>query len=47
MKRRTLLKGAVAAPWILGSEARAQAAWPARTVGYINPNPAGGPTPTH
>lgn len=49
MKRRTLLKGfggALAAPWILGSEARAQAAWPVKPVRYINPYPAGGPTDT-
>jgi len=49
MKRRTLLKGlggAVAAPWIIGSEARAQAAWPVKPVRYINPYPAGGPTDT-
>jgi len=49
MKRRTLLKGiggAVAAPWIIGSEARAQAAWPTKSVRYINPYPAGGPTDT-
>jgi tripartite-type tricarboxylate transporter receptor subunit TctC len=46
MKRRTLLKGAVAAPWIIGSQARAQAAWPVKPVRYINPYPAGGPTDT-
>ena len=49
MKRRTLLKGiggAAVAPWIIGSEARAQAAWPTKTVRYINPYPAGGPTDT-
>ncbi|HXR59248.1 MAG TPA: tripartite tricarboxylate transporter substrate binding protein [Burkholderiales bacterium] len=49
MKRRTLLKGlggAVAAPWIIGGEARAQAAWPVKPVRYINPYPAGGPTDT-
>lgn len=36
----------IAAPWIIGSEARAQAAWPVRPVRYINPYPAGGPTDT-
>jgi tripartite-type tricarboxylate transporter receptor subunit TctC len=49
MKRRTALKaigGALAAPWIIGSEARAQAAWPVKTVRYINPYPPGGPTDT-
>jgi len=49
MKRRTLLKGlggAAAAPWIIGGEARAQAAWPVKPVRYINPYPAGGPTDT-
>src|SRR5262245_56818409 len=49
MKRRTALKavgGALAAPWILTSKVRAQAAWPNRTVRYINPYPAGGPTDT-
>src|SRR5262245_46466294 len=49
MKRRTALKavgGALAAPWILTSKVRAQSAWPAKTVRYINPYPAGGPTDT-
>ena len=49
MKRRTLLKGfggALAAPWIIGSEARAQGLWPVKPVRYINPYPAGGPTDT-
>jgi len=41
-----LLGGALAAPWILSSETRAQAAWPNRTVRYINPYPPGGPTDT-
>jgi tripartite-type tricarboxylate transporter receptor subunit TctC len=36
----------LAAPWIIGSAARAQAAWPNRPVRYINPYPAGGPTDT-
>ena len=49
MKRRTALKtigAALAAPWIIGSEARAQAAWPTKPVRYINTYPAGGPTDT-
>src|SRR5262249_18504715 len=37
---------ALAAPWILTGKARAQAAWPAKPVRYINPYPAGGPTDT-
>jgi tripartite-type tricarboxylate transporter receptor subunit TctC len=41
-----LAAGVLAAPWILGSAARAQAAWPNRPVRYINPYPAGGPTDT-
>src|SRR5258706_1624566 len=41
-----LIGGALAAPWILGSAARAQAAWPSRPVRYINPYPPGGPTDT-
>jgi len=36
----------LAAPWIITSQARAQAAWPAKPVRYINPYPAGGPTDT-
>lgn len=49
MKRRAVLKaigGALAAPWVIGSEARAQGAWPVKPVRYINPYPAGGPTDT-
>jgi tripartite-type tricarboxylate transporter receptor subunit TctC len=38
--------GVLAAPWIVSSTARAQAAWPNRPVRYINPYPAGGPTDT-
>ena len=47
-RRRTLglVGGALAAPWILSSAARAQAAWPTRSVRYINPYPPGGPTDT-
>jgi tripartite-type tricarboxylate transporter receptor subunit TctC len=41
-----LIGGVLAAPWIIGSEARAQAAWPNRPVRYINPYPPGGPTDT-
>ena len=41
-----LAGGIIAAPWILGSAARAQAAWPNKPVRYINPYPAGGPTDT-
>ena len=41
-----LAGGVIAAPWILGSAARAQAAWPNKPVRYINPYPAGGPTDT-
>ena len=41
-----LIGGVLAAPWIIGSAARAQSAWPNRPVRYINPYPAGGPTDT-
>ncbi len=41
-----LIGGTLAAPWIIGSEARAQASWPNRPVRYINPYPPGGPTDT-
>jgi len=34
----------VGAPFVLGSQARAQAAWPTRPVKYINPFPPGGAT---
>ncbi len=34
------------APFVLGSQARAQANWPTRPVKYINPFPAGGATDT-
>jgi tripartite-type tricarboxylate transporter receptor subunit TctC len=44
--RRKVIGAALAAPWILSSAARAQAAWPAKPVRYINPYPAGGPTDT-
>jgi tripartite-type tricarboxylate transporter receptor subunit TctC len=46
MRRATLglIGGALGAPWILGGQARAQAAWPTRPVRYINPYPAGGAT---
>ena len=40
----SLIGGVLAAPWIIGSAARAQAAWPNRPVRYINPYPAGGAT---
>ena len=47
-RRRALgqIGAILASPWIIGSEARAQAAWPNRTVRYINPYPPGGPTDT-
>jgi len=47
-RRRVLgmAAGILAAPWILSSAARAQSAWPSRSVRYINPYPAGGPTDT-
>ena len=41
-----LIGGVLAAPWIIGSAARAQAGWPIRPVRYINPYPPGGPTDT-
>jgi tripartite-type tricarboxylate transporter receptor subunit TctC len=41
-----LVGGVLAAPWILSSAVRAQAAWPTRSVRYINPYPPGGPTDT-
>jgi tripartite-type tricarboxylate transporter receptor subunit TctC len=47
-RRKTLglISAALAAPWILSSETRAQAAWPSKPVRYINPYPPGGPTDT-
>jgi len=45
-KALALIGGALTAPWILSSAVRAQAAWPSRTVRYINPYPPGGPTDT-
>jgi tripartite-type tricarboxylate transporter receptor subunit TctC len=41
-----MIGGVLASPWIIGSVARAQAAWPVKSVRYINPYPAGGPTDT-
>ena len=41
-----MIGGVLAAPWIVSSAARAQAAWPNKPVRYINPYPAGGPTDT-
>ena len=47
-RRRALgqIGGILASPWIIGSAVHAQAAWPNRTVRYINPYPPGGPTDT-
>lgn len=47
--RRAALRlagGAIAAPFVVGADARAQSAWPNRPVRYINPFPAGGATDT-
>ena len=41
-----MIGGVLAAPFIIGSSARAQAAWPNKPVRYINPFPAGGATDT-
>jgi len=41
-----MIGGALAFPFIIGSKARAQAAWPNKPVRYINPFPAGGATDT-
>jgi len=41
-----LISGVLAAPFIIGSQARAQGAWPTKPVRYVNPYPAGGATDT-
>ena len=41
-----MMGGVLASPFIIGSNARAQAAWPNKPVRYINPFPAGGATDT-
>lgn len=46
LRRRSTLGLVLGAPWILSSQARAQAAWPVRPVKFINPFPAGGATDT-
>ncbi len=40
------IAGVIAAPFVIGAEARAQATWPNRPIRYINPFPAGGATDT-
>ena len=40
----TLLGGSIAAPFVAPHMARAQDAWPARSVRYVNGFPAGGAT---
>ena len=42
----TLLGGSIAAPYLLPRNARAQEAWPTRSVRYVNGFPAGGATDT-
>jgi tripartite-type tricarboxylate transporter receptor subunit TctC len=44
--RRLAVGAVLGAPWVLGSAARAQAAWPLKPVKFINPFPAGGATDT-
>src|SRR5262245_8526823 len=40
----TLVAATIGAPLLFSAAARAQSAWPNRSVRYINPYPAGGPT---
>src|SRR3954467_10432210 len=46
VNRRTFLGGAIATPLLAPRIARAQEAWPARAVRYVNGFPAGGATDT-
>src|SRR3954469_10369534 len=46
VNRRTFLGGSIAAPLLAPRTARAQEAWPARAVRYVNGFPAGGATDT-